>query len=184
MDERSTIDYILAAVVALGAIAYFIYTQKRKATLLTFPVSAGTDKNLENDLKVELTELHQQAIDLAKASGTILDESKQSIKALDELLAKLHSDYKNGSLTDKQVNRAATAFGAYVGTLFTRYEGGAWFLSTAPGTNSPMPAIQFGEFGEAWPMLKVKKAIVNGPEDAILPYIVAMQRNQKKDNGA
>jgi hypothetical protein len=124
-----------------------------------------------------------EGVDLAEQLGTKLDGSKDSIKDLDGLLAKLNEDYKKGELTKQQVNHVATSLGAYVGTVFIKFEGGKWAMKNSPGSDSPMPTLIVGnqeDDGAAWPMLKVRKAILNGPEDAIWPYLHFLKKKKEE----
>jgi hypothetical protein len=125
------------------------------------------------NLSAWLTTQVQLAVKTAQVKwATALDFTPASLDALEQVLAQLHDMLKTATPderpSDKQIEGAASMWGAYVGEVFRRHCGGKWSVGSEHGLQLEIDGAK------VFPTSKVWKRIMNGPGDAIPFYFMAV----------
>ena len=97
-----------------------------------------------------------------------LNGTESDLLNLDVILSRLHVDYENGNMEEPKLTNAAIIFGVYLGQLlldlYMAKAGYSWDVS------SGKPIVQLNENNSINPVNKVRKHIMNGEKDDILPF--------------
>jgi hypothetical protein len=114
------------------------------------------------DVQQEVTELADAAVLDAKAEGTALDYSVESVQAVERVLAKY---YEAGLLSEDQRIRIGTKYGAYVGEVARRKWGGYWKRDhpQAGADSYPLRSRELDMFPMTWCV----KRLAYGPSDNV-----------------
>jgi hypothetical protein len=116
------------------------------------------------------------AVDIAADNfGVSLDWSEGSIESVEQMLSELHEELAGAAPSEEAVWTFAKAFGSYVGEVMRRHHGGEWGMVELDGQS--FPGLSSGD-GLCWPWGKVHNRLVNGPEDNVWHYYVALTRPQ------
>ena len=131
----------------------------------------STDSELAEWLVLKLQLAIKTAITKSNAS---LDFTSESLEAVEAMLTQFHDRLKTATPadrpTDKQIEDAASMWGAYVGEVVRRHYGGRWAISKPEGV------LQLEtEDATIFPVRKVQKRLTAGPADAIPNYFNAMR---------
>lgn len=115
------------------------------------------------------------AVDYARDRfGIELDFSAESIERVESILGQLHDSIPRGikgfftGPSQKDIMLMVKMLGSYVGEVMRHEYGGEWVM-TAPTTEIQHLMLEFDEH-QCWPLVKVYKRIVDGPEDNVLHY--------------
>jgi hypothetical protein len=109
--------------------------------------------------------LANEAVALGRDNGVELDYTPQSIERAEQLLGKLHEEYRTRKTT-AGVNGLAMAMGAYVGECIRRDNPGArWERDHEAAGKDSFPLVWRDD--DVFPMGWCHKRIVNGPEDNV-----------------
>ena len=106
-----------------------------------------------------------EAVALGRDNGIELDYSPQSIERAEELLGRLHDEYRTGKTTTG-INGLAMAVGAYVGECIRRDNPGARWERDPPVAGERSYPLHWRN-GESFPMGWCHKRIINGPEENV-----------------
>lgn len=114
--------------------------------------------------------LAQLAVDAAQNVDSIeLDYSPQSLKDVDGILGKFHSE----RLSPDQIGSTIFSFGCYVGEVLVRHQGGVWKMpeqsiwSRLGFAKTNMMIVETPN-GSVWnPIGKAFKMLENGQEDSV-----------------
>jgi hypothetical protein len=119
-----------------------------------------------------------RAVKLCASINVVLDNSVESIEAVEKQLAGLHdllqkqqaSEPSTYGLSDADVNSMALAFGAYVGEVLRRTLGGYWSYENSMDPTTRVLTLHLENGSEIWPQIKVLKRLQSGPEDNVWHY--------------
>jgi Domain of unknown function (DUF3806) len=120
----------------------------------------------------------EDAVNAARTGfNTELDYSPESIKAVEELLGRLYPAVRRGwfrklfriGISDEQLDTLCKMFGAYIGEVVRRQQGGAWEVVQNDLGMESVIALVHGE-EKIFPPSKVYKRLVNGDEDNVWHY--------------
>jgi hypothetical protein len=147
---------VFLALLALGVVL-FLLTRRKEASGLKF---GSTDEFIQC--------MAAEAVKDAAGKDRInLDYSVDSIKEVEEILGRLHEQYRKdpSSISPKGL---ASAYGAYVGEVIRRSEPGAKReRDDAVGWQKSYPIVWGPGHGHSYPMAWCYHRIVNGPEDNV-----------------
>jgi hypothetical protein len=113
-------------------------------------------------------------IDVAKANFQMeLDGSDASIELVERMLGELHDQLPTAKPSEEQIGAFAKMFGSYVGEVFRLKHGAEWGIvrlgeTEFPSMRSSADGLQF------WPWERSYKRIIEGPENNIWHYYVAL----------
>jgi hypothetical protein len=116
--------------------------------------------------------------------GVTLDFSRESVRAVEELLARMHEARPKG-LFSRLLSRGpsqevlftfAKMYGGYVGEVLRRTSGGEWYLDQELIPGQPTIGLRNGE-QRIWPPAKAGKRLINGPEDNVWHYFQVVARD-------
>lgn len=121
----------------------------------------------ESSVEDAAKKLSETAVRYAESFQKKLDYSAGSIKDLEEILDYYASDLLKSRPTEQQIWSMALIFGSYLGEVMLKSglaeKGYAWESSAVP--------LLLGRSGDyITPNDKVYKRLVNGAEDAIVPF--------------
>jgi hypothetical protein len=109
------------------------------------------------------------AVDFArKQFGVTLDFTDDSIRRVETILDRFHSDFKRDHPTDEQISKFAQMLGSYIGEVFRRNHGASWGKVTMDGATVPGMSSTRGLL--LWPWTRTFNRIVKGPEDNMWHY--------------
>ena len=146
---------ILVVIAGLGALVVRRFA-RRTATL---PQEFASTQEMMEWLAGE-------AVDIAAKNGvTGLDYSPDSIQKVEEVLGKLHEEYKRAH-SDAGYNGLASAFGAYLGECIRRTDQGSKWERDHPAMGEKSYPLHW-RGGGSFPMAWCYKRITNGPEDNV-----------------
>jgi hypothetical protein len=160
---------VIALVVLLIAVGFFVQTRKRKPAKPQFKSTDELVQWLANEAVKDARE--QSRVDL--------DYTVDSIRSVEEVLGRAHDQYaKNPSSIS--ANGLASAYGAYIGEVIRRTEPGAkWDRDDSIQGEKSYPITWGG--GSSYPMAWCYKRIVNGPEDNVwVKYRVLKDRRSHR----
>lgn len=118
------------------------------------------------------------AVDATRANyGIELDYSPESVKTVEELLAKISPQLRRSwfrrlfriGLSEAAVDTICKMFGGYIGEVVRRKRGGVWQIVQNPIGDENVIALVNGD-DKIFPPSKVFKRLVNGDEDDVWFY--------------
>jgi len=110
-----------------------------------------------------------------------LDFSEGSIAQVDTILEQLHRRFTQGDLEEREMEKLALRWGAYVGEVAKRVKPGRWERDSELGPES-LPLV-FGENRMCFPVAWCYKRIENGEEDSIgFKFDVLIRRADEIDS--
>lgn len=124
-----------------------------------------------------------EAVALAQnTAGYKLDFSEDSIKFIEEILGRMHTEIREGKANPptEVIERVCSVYGAYIGEVMRRIIGGEWILDDKVLSGTKILALKCGTM-QTSPCAKVYKRILNGPEDDVWFYYKIFVE-QSKDN--
>ncbi len=131
--------------------------------LCTVSILNAGDLNTEpltQDVQVSIeTNTTLAVASFSKLSGYNFDYSKKSIEWLNGFIER-NSTEEPGTLVD--------VVGSYLGEAIVKTYNGKWVLFNG------VPAVELGENLVVFPLSKVEKHFVNGPEDSVLAFYNAI----------
>ena len=151
-------------------------------------VVACEERDDTHVIQGELTEaqeliniLSAEAVEIAQNSFQVpLDYSTNSIRLVEEVLARLHVEYQNSGSTEG-ITGLASAFGAYIGECIRRqYSGSTWSRDHPVGGEKSYPLSWGG--GDSFPMAWCHRRIVNGPEDNVWHKFTVLAQQRADDD--
>jgi hypothetical protein len=128
------------------------------------------------------------AVDHAKtACGVNLDYSAESIRNVEAVLERLHSEMPRGFLarllgrapSDETIWTMCKMYGGYIGEVVRRTGGGEWVLDTEIAPGERVIALRKGE-GRMFPPSKVQKRLTNGSQDNVWSYFQVLMKEHWK----
>ncbi|WP_159888680.1 hypothetical protein [Paenibacillus puerhi] len=133
------------------------------------------------------------AIRYAKSFGKSLDYSESSISDVEEILDYYSKDLKPGffnsivrSITGKkpttnQIHSMATIWGAYIGEVIRIHNSDKcnWYYENVWG-DGELLHLKIGEM-KAFPIDKVIKRLINGPEDSVVSFFDAIKYKSQEE---
>lgn len=124
-----------------------------------------TTAKLQADLDAAMKDLAQEAVKKAQSEGVTLDFSPGSVEQVEAILGQLHESHAAGNIDVEITNQAAMVWGAYVGEVIRRREGGAWncYIDSAGGNAYPLAHGDKNDFPVMW----CGQRIVNGPSENV-----------------
>jgi hypothetical protein len=122
------------------------------------------------------------AVDFARDGFAFrLDWSDGSIQQIEAILTRMHDEMASAQPTGDQILQFAKMFGSYVGEVFRKNHGGQWGMVTLGGDTFPgMQADNGG--GRFWPWGRVRKRLLNGPEDNVWHYYQHLAEGESRDS--
>jgi len=129
-----------------------------------------------NSLDQAMSAAAESAVEQAASFGYTLDYSETSIRSVEVILAALHDSIGRDSPPEKEIDRMATMFGAYIGEVIKRKWGGKWKLESAMHPNQKVLTFETGTI-DLWPQFKVGKRLTNGPEDNVWHYFQILRKD-------
>jgi hypothetical protein len=115
----------------------------------------------------------EDAVDIAARNfGICLDWSESSIRLVERMLEELHNQMPEAQPDEETILTFAKMFGSYIGEVLRRHHGGEWGIITFAGQQAP--GLQYGRGSWCWPWDKAYKRLVNGPEDNVWHYYLAL----------
>ncbi len=108
-----------------------------------------------------------------------LDYSPDSIRAVDQILGKLHDQYVRAPLSIS-VRGLAASYGAYIGEVIRKNEPNVHWERDDPVMGEKVYPLHWAS-GNSYPMAWCQKRIVNGEEDDVwVKYTVLRDRKSTK----
>lgn len=110
-------------------------------------------------------------------SGLVLDYSPASVEHVEAVLAKLYGAIPRSlfaRIFRKQPSAAVflavcRMYGAYLGEVLRRVGGGEWVVDRDVSPGLEIVCLELGD-ARVWPVSKVQKRLVDGPEDNVWHY--------------
>lgn len=110
----------------------------------------------------------EDAIAIAADFSYPFNGTENDFVNLEIILKRLHVDFQNNNMEEPKLTNASIIFGVYLGqlliNLYLDKAGFSWDVS------SGMPMVQKDEKNSLNPIGKIRKHIINGDEDDILPF--------------
>jgi hypothetical protein len=154
----STKSSVIVVVILLAAIvAYRLYTRSK--------ARQQANVTLPDDPNLFMPDIAAHAVEVAAGQGKTLDYSPESVKVVEAILAELHDKWAKGALSDKDVNTMAIRYGAYIGEVLRRKDGGSWATDHPAGGPKSYP-IHWKDH-DSFPVRWCGKRILNGAEDNV-----------------
>lgn len=121
-----------------------------------------------------------------RSSGYKADFSVESLREIDRFLDdhSVNGKPKPGGLLAEQTGARLFALGAYVGEVLRRSLDGTWHGDDADPEAEINIEVHFGPDAKIWPVQKIMKRFVNGPEDSIYPYARVIESYVKSQSSA
>jgi hypothetical protein len=129
------------------------------------------------NLAETMAALAETAVEGARDAGLSLDGSRESIQQVEELLAHFHGQIAGETIdgveppTAEEIEDGSKAYGAYIGEVLRRSSGGEWVLDSEnayPGEGAVVALVRGNN--RIFPIDKVKKRLLYGPEDNVWYY--------------
>jgi hypothetical protein len=143
------------------------------ASELLMQISGGTKKAPPEQLEDLISEAAAWAASMVGSRGVTLDGSIESLRILDMLI----DDARDAIKGEPNPPQAALlwALGAYLGEVLRNARGGFWTVGALEDLDQFWgTSLVFADGLQVWPMQRVIKRFLNGPDDAIYAYAVAM----------
>ncbi len=106
----------------------------------------------------------REAVEHAKQEfAVVLDGSEESLKALDQLVGKIHDKHITNALDEVTIGRESRMWGAYLGNVIKARFGGTWERDSDVNGPASFP-LKIGS-SQVFPCNWVYKRIVNGSAD-------------------
>jgi hypothetical protein len=130
----------------------------------------------------------EDAVDHARANwGLDLDYSVDSVRSVEDALAKLHGDIPRGLVarlfrkgpSTEELTQMAMMYGGYLGEVLRKKAGGEWAFDLDIMPGSQVVALRKGDT-RVFPPAKVHKRLVNGPEDNVWHYVQILRKDDWK----
>ena len=144
----------IALAVILCVIAFVAVRAVRSRSVPTFAI-----------LDEKMAWLAGEAVDMASREKVNLDFSTESIERVEELLAKLHDEYRTRGNEDG-MNGLALAYGAYVGEAIRRSEAAAHWAEDSDIAGPGSYPIYWRD-GASFPVAWCYKRMSDGPEENV-----------------
>ncbi|GMA97773.1 hypothetical protein [Pelosinus sp. IPA-1] len=128
------------------------------------------------EIQEQMSSLANTAVRYAQKFNEKLDFSRESIKVVEEILEYYFQDLQNCAADEKpseeQVWSMALIWGAYIGEVMRRELGPDYIWSNEEKFEEKTPHIlKVGKSQCAFPINKVHKRLLNGPEDNIVSFV-------------
>jgi len=120
------------------------------------------------------------AIDLARDNfGITLDGTEESIKDVEKILDIMHKQMPEASPTQERIITVAKAFGSYVGEVYRKHHSAEWGISGAFGGEGEAVGLHDTKKNSTfWPWARVYHRLINGSEDNVWVYYIALTRSK------
>jgi hypothetical protein len=131
----------------------------------------------------------QEAVNHASACGVTFDYSIESIQLVEQAMAQLHNSMPKGLLgklfkrgpSEADFIRTTITMGAYIGEVIRRAHGGYWCEGSEVLDDKTVFTLKLDHSaGEIWPIMKVQKRLVLGPEDNLWQYAQSVTNTIKE----
>jgi hypothetical protein len=146
------------------------------ASELLLQISGGTSKTPPETREDIIMEAASWAASMVGSRGVTLDGSVESLRILDMLV----DDARDAIKGEPNAPQAALlwALGAYLGEVLRNARGGSWQVGAFDDLDQFWGSSLFFADGlQVWPMQRLIKRFLNGPDDAIYAYGVAMTKS-------
>lgn len=138
--------------------------------------------NANSSIAETMVALANDAVALARSvAGCNLDFSEESIRRVEEILGKMHVGLAKANPPREVIEQVCNVYGAYIGEVMRRNEGGDWFLDEKVLPGEKIAALRVGSL-QTSPSAKVFKRIMNGPEDDVWFYYRVLSQQFKEIN--
>lgn len=125
----------------------------------------------------------EDALDLAQQLNVELNFTEESLIQLDQILEQYHKGIPKGikkifsrGPSEEQIDHMAKIWGGYLGETIIRQYGGEWTMSSAFENTV---TLRVGN-SEIYPVTKIYKRIMNGPEDDVHIFYKLMKQDWDK----
>ena len=147
----------------------------------------------EKDMNKEMAVTAEEAVRTAKEQfGITLDYSENSVKNVEEILTRIYKQlhpnifkhlFGGGQepITEQQLEEITHLWGAYIGEVIRRHQGGSW--SWVEWEKVPLAALKIGDDITVFPPNKVKKRLTCGDSDKLDFYYSALSMKIKEETG-
>jgi hypothetical protein len=145
------------------------------ATELLLQISSGTNRTPPHQLDHLIVDASSWASSMVGSRGVALDGSVDSLRILDMLV----DDARDAIQGEPNPPQAALlwALGAYLGEVVRSTRGGAWSLGALDDLDAFWATSLTTDDGDRlWPMQRMIKRFLNGPDDSVYAYGLAMSR--------
>jgi hypothetical protein len=135
------------------------------------------------EVSEEMRARARQAIQAAIRDFNVqLDGTPESVEKVEEILAKVHERYQQGSLSHSDLIKESLKWGAYVGEAIKRVHPGRWALDSAAGGPGSLPVV-YEDKSESYPTAWCYRRITNGEEDNVWHKFVLLVLNRDQPGG-
>ncbi|GIL38401.1 hypothetical protein [Roseiterribacter gracilis] len=145
------------------------------ATELLLQVSSGTNTTPPEPREQIIADAAAWAATMVGSRGVTLDGSVESLRILDMLV----DDARDAIQGEPNAPQAALlwALGAYLGEVLRNARGGSWSVGAFDDLDQFWgTSLTYADGLQVWPMQRLIKRFLNGPDDAIYAYGVAMTK--------
>lgn len=128
------------------------------------------------EVQEQMSNLAKTAVRYAQSFNEELDYSKESIKAVEKILDYYSKDLQNCAAdekpTEKQIWSMALIWGAYIGEVMRRELEPDYVWTDEESFEERTPHIlTVGKNERTFPINKVYKRLINGPEDNVVSFV-------------
>ncbi len=125
-------------------------------------------------LNERIEEQVQEAVKITDAYFfTDLDFSPESLEKIEELFEDVNSSWPYGE-NPESISKFSNLWGCYLGEVFRRHHGGEWSI-WEDSSGKTLALSSTNTDMTIFPLDKVHKRFVNGPEDSIWAYYRVMK---------
>lgn len=148
------------------------------ATELLLQISGNTSVTPPEPLEELISGAAHWAASMVGSRGVTLDGSIESLRILDMLV----DDARDAIKGEPNPPQAALlwALGAYLGEALRNVRGGSWTVGSLDDLDAFWgTSLVFADGLQVWPMQRIIKRFLNGADDAVYAYGVAMSRTDR-----
>ncbi|MDB5364989.1 MAG: hypothetical protein JWM77_916 [Rhodospirillales bacterium] len=145
------------------------------ATELLLQISSGTNQTPPEQPEELIADASSWASSMVGSRGVTLDGSVDSLRILDMLI----DDARDAIQGEPNPPQAALlwALGAYLGEVVRSTRGGDWSVGALDDLDAFWAtSLTTGDGDQLWPMQRMIKRFLNGPDDSIYAYGLVMSK--------
>jgi hypothetical protein len=145
------------------------------ATELLLQISSGTNQTPPEQLEQLIADASSWASSMVGSRGVTLDGSVDSLRILDMLI----DDARDAIQGEPNPPQAALlwALGAYLGEVVRSTRGGDWSVGALDDLDAFWAtSLTTADGDQLWPMQRMIKRFLNGPDDSIYAYGLVMSK--------
>lgn len=132
--------------------------------------SSSDDFRLDPELQMVATRFADLCVNFIQQKfGKTADYSESFVLEIENILQLLHLSIPMSRPSEEDIQQFCSMFGSYLGETYRRNRGGEWGVS-----HGNIPTLSFGGGFKSFPWARVYKRIVNGKEDNVHDWYLAM----------